>query len=115
MNLAEYINVAIAEAHKHYVKANAVLLNKNVVLVREGYLQIGSSIKEFPPMICGLTAILTDELPDNAAFVVTQIQSFETKVEKARREAKQELIEELRTKSLAEIVEMIETQRGDNF
>ena len=114
MNLSEYIQKALIEAHKQRINANTVFLNSEIALVKRSYEKIGNTVQEFPPMICGLTCFLSDELPDNIPFAVCET-SAKTEFEKGRREGRQELIEELRTKSLAEIVEMIEAQRGDNF
>jgi len=70
MNLVDYIRQAEQEAWRQHIKANSVMLNRTIKLVREGYAAIGGSIQGYPPMICGLSAFLTDELPDDIAFAV---------------------------------------------
>ena len=120
MNLEEYVRKATTEAFKQHIKANTVLLNKDCVLVKRSYFKYQIinadsptekclSAIELPPMICGLAAHLTDELPDDVAFAVCRTD-VETSLEKARREAKQELLDEMKTMQLGEILDLINSE-----
>lgn len=109
MNLSEYIQKALIEAHKQHINANTVFLNSEIALVKRSYEKIGNSITEYPPMICGLAAHLTDELPDDIAFAICKTET-ETNIQKARREAKQELLDEMKTMQLGEILDLINSE-----
>ena len=109
MNLSEYIQKALIEAHKQRINANTVFLNSEIALVKRSYEKIGNSITEYPPMICGLAAHLTDELPDDIAFAICKTET-ETNIQKARREAKQELLDEMKTMQLGEILDLINSE-----
>ena len=109
MNLSEYIQKALVEAHKQRINANTVFLNSEIALVKRSYEKIGNSITEYPPMICGLAAHLTDELPDDIAFAICKTET-ETNIQKARREAKQELLDEMKTMQLGEILDLINSE-----
>lgn len=109
MNLSEYIQKALIEARKQRISANTVLLNEEIALVKGGYEKMGNTVAEIPPMICGLSAFLTDELPDNVAFAVCETK-VETELEKGRREGRQELIQELKEMQLGEILDLINSE-----
>ena len=109
MNLEEYIQKALAEAHKQRINANTVLLNEEIALVKGGYEKMGNTVAEIPPMICGLSAFLSNELPDNVAFAVCET-SAETEFGKGRREGRQELIQELKEMQLGEILDLINSE-----
>lgn len=109
MNLSEYIQKALIEAHKQRINANTVFLNSEIALVKRSYEKIGNSITEYPPMICGLAAHLTDELPDDIAFAICKTET-ETNIQKARREARQELLDEMKTMQLGEILNLINSE-----
>lgn len=84
MTNADIIN-KIAEARKlafqEGIKANTVLINEKYAKVKAfTYLE-----DIFPPMICGLEAYQTDELPDGYAFAV--LQAPQTASEQACKEA----------------------------
>ena len=109
VNLEEYIQKALAEAHKQRINANTVFLNSEIALVKRSYEKIGNTVQEFPPMICGLTCFLSDELPDNIPFAVCETKA-ETEFEKGRREGRQELIQELKEMQLGEILDLINSE-----
>lgn len=109
MNLSDYIQKALVEAHKQHINANTVLLNEKIALVKGGYENVGNIVTKVPTMICGLSAFLTDELPDNVAFAVCET-SAETELEKGRREGRQELIQELKEMQLGEILDLINSE-----
>ena len=110
MNLSEYIQKALIEAHKQRINANTVFLNSEIALVMGSYEKImENTVAKIPPMICGLSAFLTDELPDNVAFAVCETK-VETELEKGRREGRQELIRELKEMQLGEILDLINSE-----
>ena len=109
MNLVDYIRQAEQEAWQQHIKANSVMLNRTIKLVREGYAAIGGSVTEYPPMICGLSAFLTDELPDDIAFAVFESPNPPlTREEQIKQKARQEFLDELRTMTFEEIAQLIE-------
>lgn len=109
MNLIDYIQKALIEAHKQRINANTVFLNSEIALVKRSYEKIGNAVQEFPPMICGLACFLSDELPDNIPFAVCETKA-ETELEKGRREGRQELIRELKEMQLGEILDLINSE-----
>ena len=69
---------ARAEAFRQNIKANAVLINKNLVKIPELYHipLLGAGV--VPPMICGLGVYDAGELlPEDYAFAVTRIETSE--------------------------------------
>lgn len=61
-NFWETLAKARAEATKRGIKANSIVINKNMVHVPEGFAQ-------WPEMICGLRCFFTgSELPDGYCF-----------------------------------------------
>lgn len=77
---------ARAEAFRQNIKANAVLINKNLVKIPELYHipLLGAGV--VPPMICGLGVYDAGELlPEDYAFAVTHIETVE-EVEKVIKE-----------------------------
>ena len=60
----ELLRAVLAEATRNGIKANSIVINKNMVRVPESFGQ-------WPEMICGLHCFFTaDELPDGYAFSV---------------------------------------------
>ena len=60
----ELLRAALAEATRNGIKANSIVINKNMVRVPESFGQ-------WPEMICGLHCFFTaDELPDGYAFSI---------------------------------------------
>lgn len=109
MNLINYIQQAKQEAWQQHIKANSVMLNRTIKLVHKGYTAMNGSVTEYPPMICGLSAFLTDELPDDIAFVVFQSPNPPlTREERIKQETRQEFLDELRTMTYEEIADLIE-------
>lgn len=109
MNLINYIQQAKQEAWQQHIKANSVMLNRTIKLVHKGYTAMNGSVTEYPPMICGLSAFLTDELPDDIAFAVFQSPNPPlTREERIKQETRQEFLDELRTMTYEEIADLIE-------
>lgn len=53
------------------IEANSIVINKNMVRVKEFPLFEGRGFRHMPPMICGLNVYFTkDELPPNYSFAV---------------------------------------------
>ena len=64
MNLIDYINLAEREAFKRHIRTNSVMINKELLLIDEGRIATNQYYSHIPPMICGLWAFVTDELPE---------------------------------------------------
>ena len=57
MNLSEYIQKALIEAHKQRISANTVLLNEEIALVKGGYEKMGNTVAEIPPIGCSNNSV----------------------------------------------------------
>lgn len=112
MNIIEYIRQAEREAMKQHIETDTVLLNNKNAIVRKSALFFSQSERiDVPPMVCGLAAFLTDELPDNIAFAAFNsgkgLSSSEK--ERIREEARLEMLEELRHMTVGEINHLLFT------
>lgn len=68
-----HIRKANAEAIRNGIKANTVLINKNMVKVNGFPMQLYGSFRIMPDMICGMNVYWTkDELPDGYSFAVLE-------------------------------------------
>lgn len=109
MNLVDYARQAINEALKQNIRANSIMLNSKIKLVRQGYSRMGDRVQVYPPMICGLSAFLTDELPDDIAFAIIESPNPPlTREARIKQEARQEFLDELRGMTFEEIANLIE-------
>lgn len=110
MNLQDYIQQAEQEAWQQHIRANSVLLNSKIKLVREGYTKICDGVTlHHHPMVCGLSAFLTDELPDDIAFAVFEHPNPPlTREAEIRQKARREFLDELRTMTYEDIAQLIE-------
>lgn len=76
--ISKFMNDVIrarAEAFRQNIKANAVLINKNLVKISELYHISPLGVSVIPPMICGLGVYDAGELlPEDYAFAVTHIE-----------------------------------------
>lgn len=59
------------------IRANIVMINKRIVKVKEHPFVFMGNGRILPPMICGLKAQLTDELPIEIAFAVVEAPQTE--------------------------------------
>jgi hypothetical protein len=68
-SLTDFILEAQKEAIKNDIRANTVMISKKLAKVK-GFVHIfgDGGYGEFPPLICGLEAYVTDELPEEFAF-----------------------------------------------
>ena len=74
----EMVMDAYNEAVKRGIKANTIIINKNLVEVKPFTVNDGFGFSELPPMICGMQAFFTDkELPDDYAFSVLEAKCTE--------------------------------------
>lgn len=84
--ISKFMNDVIrarAEAFRQNIKANAVLINKNLVKIPELYHipLLGAGV--VPPMICGLGVYDAGELlPEDYAFAVTHIETGEKELQR---------------------------------
>lgn len=109
MNLLEFARKAEHEALRRNIKANSILLNEEIMLVRNAWRFVNDdTIMEYPPMICGLSAYLTDELPDDFAFAIFRAENLPlTREQEIKQQARDELLDELREMSFSEVIEML--------
>lgn len=76
------------EAVKRGIKANSIVINKNMVFVPGDY-------ELYPTMVCGLDVYVTkDELPDGYAFAVAESQREKTNADRIRAMNDEELAKE---------------------
>ena len=71
-SLTELIWEAYTEAIKNDIKANTVMVSKRLAKVNRFVHFFGNGYGDFPPLICGLEAYVTDELPEEFAFGVVE-------------------------------------------
>lgn len=72
-SLSEFIYEAYQAALKEDIRANTVMISKRLAKVnRFSCSFFANSYNEFPPLICGLEAYVTDELPEEFAFGVVE-------------------------------------------
>ena len=111
MNLIDYVHQATCEALKQHINANSIMLNRRVKLVQKSYIRFFDNIQEYPPMICGLSAFLTDELPDDIAFSLIESRNPTLSREaEIKYKARQEFIEELKTMNLEDIAKLLDKE-----
>lgn len=76
--IRELIMEAYYEAVKRGIKANTILINKNLVEVKPFIVNYSNGFSELPPQICGMQAFFTDkELPDDYAFSILEAKCTE--------------------------------------
>lgn len=104
INFKEFIE-KIEESRKLAIKegieANAIFINPNMVKVPQLYLTTNNpkSVISTLPLFCGLELHVTDYLPDNYTFAITQISSEREDIEKkARTDTARKIIEEFEQK-----------------
>ena len=84
-SIYELIADAIHEATRNNIKADSIVINRNLVRVPERY-------GEYPTMICGLKAYNTScDLPDDYLFAVLQDNSPMTNADRIRAMTDEEL------------------------
>ena len=59
------------------IRANIVMINKGIVKVKEHPFVFMGNVSMLPPLICGLEAHFTDELPSEIAFAVAEAPQTE--------------------------------------
>lgn len=79
-SLEDFIWDAYKTALHNGIRANTVMINKRLAKVN-GFVHVFTgSFMDIPPMICGLEAYVTDEIPKEFAFGL--VEAPETKKEK---------------------------------
>lgn len=94
--MVERIHEATAEATRRGIKANTILIGKNLAEVKPfGVRFLDGKIGICPPMICGLEVIVDTEgeLPDGYDFAV--LEAPETARERAERELVMKVLGEI--------------------
>ena len=100
VTIEKMITEAYAEAIKRNIKANTIVINKNLVEVKPFVIKYSNGFQELPPMICGLEAHFTDnELPDGYAFSILEAQCTEREflVQQTRENSVREFAKELKS------------------
>ena len=78
VSIEKMITEAYYEAIKRNIKANTIVINKNLVEVKPFVIKYSNGFAELPPMICGLEAYIVDnELPDDYAFAILEAKCTE--------------------------------------
>lgn len=68
VSLTDLILEARKAALKEDIKANTVMISKRLAKVNRFVQVFPDSYADFPPLICGLEAYVTDEMPEEFAF-----------------------------------------------
>ncbi len=68
ISLTDLIVDAYKAALKNDIRANTVMISKRLAKVNGFVNFFGDSYADFPPLICGLEAYVTDEMPEEFAF-----------------------------------------------
>ena len=69
----ELIQKATAQAFAEGIKANSIVINENMVRVRDMWIRTPLGARCLPRMICGLNVYMTkDELPEGYSFAVLE-------------------------------------------
>lgn len=61
------------EALKNQIAVNTILINEKLGIVKK--FSFDNNI--LPPMICGMEVKVTDELPENVSFAITEVEQTE--------------------------------------
>ena len=86
-SIYELIAEAVHEATRNNIKANSIVINKNLVKVPERF-------GEYPTMICGLkTYNVSCDLPDDYLFAVLQDYRPMTNADRIRAMSDEKLVE----------------------
>lgn len=84
-NFFDLIMESIREAARQGIKADSIVINRNMVFVPEKF-------GERPAMVCGLNAYLsTDDLPDTYSFAVLESKREKTNADRIRAMSDEEL------------------------
>lgn len=85
IDLISYIAEAKRRAMQEGIKANSIMINERLIKTKPFIRQLFNSvITQIPPMICGLEARITDELPDEYAFAVLESPNCGSKKTESR-------------------------------
>lgn len=97
-SLQDFIYEAYKVALHEDIRANTVMINKKIAKVNKFVSSAAGSYNEFPPLICGLEAFVTDELPDEYAFGLVEAPKTQRDriIEQTRRDAIKEFAEDLK-------------------
>lgn len=99
IDLISYIAEAYRRAMQEGIKANSIMINDRLVKTNSFVFRFcNGTVAQMPPMICGLEAHITDELPDEYAFAVLEKPQTERDeiVEQTRKDTVREFVEKLK-------------------
>lgn len=120
MNFLEAIREAQKEAFKRQIRANTILINKSFAATNQFAIAVTSKFSGIPPtiptvgivkpMIMGMEVEVTDEIPDEYAFAITEVDEAQlmTEQEKAIRQDERRKVAE---KFAKEVREYLNRQR----
>lgn len=74
-SLEDFIWDAHKTALKNGIRANTVMINKRLAKVKGFGHFFAGRVMDIPPMICGLEAFVTDEIPEEFAFALVEAPS----------------------------------------
>lgn len=98
MDFIQAINEAKKEAFKQAIMANAIFINKNFMATKPIMISLFRDVQIVKPMILGLKADITDELPDDVAFVITAVDEEKLMTEherQIRKDTAKDVLQEL--------------------
>ena len=108
-NISDYILRAKTEAHKRFIKANAIAISDKLLYSKLFIAEAGTEI----PMILGLKCFVTEDLPDDCLFSVFYMPNPPLTLAEQNEQLKAEN-RELKEK-LNKIVELIEGSNEDEL
>lgn len=95
IDLISYVAEANRRAMQEGIKANSIMINDRLVKTNSFVFRFcNGTVAQMPPMICGLEAHITDELPDEYAFAVLEKPQTERDkiVEQTRKDTVREFV-----------------------
>lgn len=77
LSYSKLIQQAFDESIKNYIKANTILINRNLAYFPGVDVCISNHVGELPPMIMGLEAYFVNDLPEDCVFAVCRKEKTE--------------------------------------
>lgn len=77
-NIYEHIRKAKIQAEKDYIKANTIIIDKDIAKTNNLFYNGGM----YPPMIMGLKVVYSKNLPDNVNFIISEGNQVKSEFEK---------------------------------
>lgn len=110
LSYSELIQQAFNEAIKNYIKANTILINRNLAYFPGVDVCISNHVRELPSMIMGLEAYFVNDLPEDCVFVICR------KEKTAREQLEEEVRKEILTEVQAELIdEFVKSSKNQDW